>query len=168
MESIRRLLLLRNALWSATSPLARQLFDVCATAVIVTIAAAMGAQTFYTSLAKAEASEAMTLASSATMEAVLIHAETGRWPAARIMDGEDEAAGKYTDRIELGEGGRVHISFTADAHRLVRDRHLTAAPVPGGDGATLRWQLTDDDTVAGEPINPLLIPYAWRLDKKEH
>lgn len=163
MDAIRQLLLLRNALWSATAPLSRQLLDACTTAVIVIVLVAMGAGTLNLALARAEVAEALSLAQSQMLAATLSYAETGRWPEASTADREDDQRGKYVERIALGEGGRLHMFFVSDAHPLLRDRHATARPITGG-GATLRWRLTEDDTVPGDTVDPILIPHAWRLE----
>ena len=167
MASIRRLLLLRNALWSATAPLSRQLFDVCATATIVIVAATMAARTMHVSVARTEVSEALSLTRGPMTEAALTYADRGRWPEPQVFDLAGIGRGRHVERIEIREGGDMRFSFMPEAHPLVRGRYGTVRPIVGDGGATIRWRLTDDDTGAGAAIDPQLMPYAWRLEPEE-
>ena len=167
MDAIRRLALLRNALRSATSPLARQLLDVCATAAIVAVLVSMGARALDFALARTQAAEAISLAQTRMLDAALANAESGRWPETPRPTGDRNYPASFVDRVDVGENGRVHMFFLSDAHPSLRGRHATIEPVRNGGGATLRWRLVEDDTLEGEPVDPILIPHAWRLEDKE-
>lgn len=166
MDIVRRLWLLRNALWSGTAPLARQLFDVVATATVVIVVASIGARTYDTSVARAEIAEALTLSKDPMMTATLHYAEYGRWPEpADPRSGESN--GTFVDRVNTGPQGSVRFWFEAHAHPMLRSRRGTTAPIVGGDGATLRWQLVDAPEASDDSIDAKLVPYAWRLEPKE-
>lgn len=162
------IVLLRNALWSGTSPLARQLFDVCATVVVVVVTLAMGWRTLDVSIARTQIAEATSTTRGATLDATVIYAETGRWPEPDALDdGQSGAAGRYVSHIAFLEEGRIEFGFVSKAHPLVRDRQGTLAPLIAGDHATLRWQLEPNPGASENIIDPRLAPYAWRLYHKE-
>ncbi|MEM7804208.1 MAG: hypothetical protein AAF545_04730 [Pseudomonadota bacterium] len=160
--------LLRNALWSGTSPLARQLFDVCATVVVVVTAVGMGSRAMDVSIARSQIAEAASVTQGALLEAAVVYAETGQWPEPGAFDlGQPGAAGRYVSGVAFLEHGRVQYGFVSEAHPLVRDRQGTLAPHISGDHATLRWQLDPNSASLENAIDPRLLPYAWRLDHKE-
>ena len=131
------------------------------------ILVAMGGSALNFALARAQAAEALSLAQSPITDAALAYAVSGRWPDASVPEDPGDIPGKYVQRVSPGTGGRVHMFFLSDAHPRLRDRHATTAPIVGGDGATLRWHLVEDDTLDGESVDPFLIPHAWRLENKE-
>ncbi|MEM6808557.1 MAG: hypothetical protein AAGA41_05875 [Pseudomonadota bacterium] len=166
MDIVRRLRLLRNALWSGTGPLTRQLLDALATATVVIVVASIGARTFDTTLARTEIAEALTLSKDPMMTASLYYAQYGRWPEATAPSPE-KPLGSFVDRVTVEPDGTIRFWFLADAHPLIGGRYGTAAPIVSGDGATLRWQLVDDPKTADGSIDTHLVPYAWRLEQKE-
>lgn len=166
MDLARRLWLLRNALWSGTAPLTRQLLDVLATATVVIVLAGIGARTYDTSVARTEIAEALSLSRSPMTEAALHYAHFGVWPEPQQSDADD-TLGRYVERVDMEREGRVSFWFVQDAHPLVRGRYGATAPIVGGDGATLRWQVVDSGEDHNDTIDPSLLPYAWRLDPKE-
>ena len=166
MDIVRRLWLLRNALWSGTAPLTRQLLDALATATVVIVLAGIGARTYDASVARTQIAEALSLSRNPMTTAALHYAQYGTWPEPDESGTEDEM-GRYVERVDVVRDGRVRFWFVPDAHPLVRGRYGTTAPIVGGDGATLRWQVVDNGDDSDNTIDPSLLPYAWRLDPKE-
>lgn len=170
MDIARRLRLLRNALWSGTAPLTRQLLDALAAATIVIVVASIGARSFDAAMARTQIAEAITLSKDPMLTASLHYAEFGCWPetaTATETANADKPLGSFVDRVTVEPEGNIRFWFLADAHPLVSGRFGTAAPVVSGDGATLRWQIGDDAETADGSIDTQLVPYAWRLEPKE-
>lgn len=144
----------------------RQLLDALATATVVIVLAGIGARTYDAAVARTQVAEALSLSRSPMTAVTLHYAEFGVWPEPQEPRSED-TLGRYVDRVGIEPEGRVSFWFVPDAHPLVRGRYGTAAPIVGGDGATLRWQVVDGGEDSDDTIDPSLLPYAWRLDPQE-
>jgi len=128
------------------------LIELMIVVAIIGILAAVAIPAYQDYTAKAQVSEAFSLASAAKSAVSLYYAETGAFPTTNAMAGIAGAAtinGTYVTSVTIGTGGAITILFAAPAVESGNSVILT----PTANGGSTAWACTSTTIVANHLPN---------------
>ena len=140
------------------------LIELMIVVAIIGILAAVAIPQYQNYVARAQVSEALSLASGAKTAVVEYFITTGNWPVDNEAAGlakAEEIKGRYVERVGATLGGtdpesttHLYVTFSSDAHKKLAGATLLLQPT--NEGGSISWRCLTETMLGGPDITSYL------------